>query len=165
MNSEKAQQQGLLASKRVPKKEAKQWTRRWRNSNVLLSGNESGAAASGAETGRGKEEIIDKVYAFNIPIDDIISLLADNGIIDRESVKKEHEFKFIRTYLGIDKNGSGEFKNTDMKLLVVLTDKEGKDLLVKKSLQGATETEESEIFDLTSPCPDTCDDSSPLIGG
>lgn len=165
MDSETAQQQGLLASKRVPKEQAVQWTRRWRNSNVLLSGNESGTSSSEAESVTRKEEIIDKVYAFNIPIDDIVSLLSDYGIIDRGSVKKENDFKFIRTYLGIDKNEADEFKNTDMKLLVVLTDKEGKDLIAKKSLQGASETEESEIFDLTSPCPDTCDDSSPLIGG
>ncbi len=83
--------------------------------------------------------------AFNIPLIDLKEVLGETGVVS------------VRAYLGIDDNDVE-------KLMFVGVDKNGKDMLPKKS-EGLENSEEGDdIYDFTEPCPDLCDDESPLNG-
>ncbi|WP_299672145.1 hypothetical protein [uncultured Polaribacter sp.] len=89
--------------------------------------------------------------AFNIPL------------IDLQEVTKEPGVASVRGYIGVEKQIiEGETVFTE-KLIIVGVNAQGKDMISSKD--GETLDDDSgRIFDATQPCPDLCDDSSPLNG-
>jgi hypothetical protein len=81
-----------------------------------------------------REKQPDVVKAFLIPKEDIIELY---------NLIKDTEDTGVRGYLGIKDDG-------EYKLMLLVVDPTGNDDI------------ESGIFDMTKPCPDTCDSNSPL---
>jgi hypothetical protein len=79
----------------------------------------------------------DGVIAFLIPKIDVTQLLNQNGVSN------------FRAYLGYDPEKKME------KLMIVGVDENGKDLIDEKL--------GNYIYDMTSPCPKTCDITSPLF--
>lgn len=94
-----------------------------------------------------------KCIAFNIPKIDLQEVLAEDGV------------ESIRAYIGVKETTNSKGKVTfEEKLMIVGVDENGKDMIPfsdenSLSLQGA---EQSGIFDFTEPCPNMCDESSPL---
>ena len=89
--------------------------------------------------------------AFNIPLDDL------QDVIDEGAVT-------VRAYLGVKKNTVEGETVYEEKLIIVGVDAQGKDM-IKLSKDGETlEAGGGDIYDLTEPCPELCDDSSPLNG-
>ena len=86
----------------------------------------------------------DYIRAFNIPIEDIISLSQF-----RKSIS-------VRAYLGMSVPGDVSSLN----LVLVPVDENNKDIL---STQAPDGTDQCSIYDLTSPCPQNCDIDSPLF--
>ena len=89
--------------------------------------------------------------AFNIPKKDLIEVLAE-GV---------HS---IRAYIGVEKiEIKGKQTVFTEKLMIVGVDKNGKDMI--SSSDGLTlDDGKGEIFDFTDPCPDKCDETSPING-
>lgn len=79
----------------------------------------------------------DGIIAFLIPKIDVTQLLNQNGVSN------------FRAYLGYDPEKKME------KLMIVGVDENGKDLIDEKL--------GNYIYDMTSPCPKTCDITSPLF--
>ncbi len=86
----------------------------------------------------------DYIRAFNIPMADIISLSQFNNSIS------------VRAYLGMSVPGD----ISSLKLVLVPVDNSNKDIL---STQAPDGTDQSSIYDLTTPCPQNCDIDSPLF--
>jgi hypothetical protein len=86
----------------------------------------------------------DFIRAFNIPMDDIVSLAQF-----KESIS-------VRAYLGMSVPGD----ISSLKLVLVPVDKNNKDILNIPAPDG---TNQSSIYDLTTPCPQICDIDSPLF--
>jgi hypothetical protein len=90
--------------------------------------------------------------AFNIPKIDLIEVLAEDGV------------ESVRAYLGVEKTpvkgGQPIFAE---KLMIVGVDKNGKDMIsVSKDNSEVLDSEDGDIYDFTSSCPDLCDEDSPL---
>jgi len=88
--------------------------------------------------------------AFKIPASDLIGVLQPSGSIN--TILSECTYKYARAYLGLDVN------NTMHLYFTPVEDdgsEAGKDVIL-------TNGSEKIVFDLTSPCPNTCDVSSPL---
>ena len=129
--------------------------------------------------------------AFSIPVQDLVGVLKEIGVLVRDPDNKElysideSTINGVRAYMAIDpneSNGGGE------KLLIVGThpvkdQKTGKtvqrDIINGKidnkgpviyhptyltDVEG-DDDDKTGIYDFTNPCPDVCDDDSPLIGG
>jgi hypothetical protein len=91
--------------------------------------------------------------AFNIPKIDLQEVLAEDGVAS------------IRGYLGVKETtdpNTGK-KKYEEKLMIVGVDKNGKDMLPKKSSELG-DGDDDGIYDMTQPCPDYCDPDSPLNG-
>ncbi len=125
--------------------------------------------------------------AFSIPIQDLVDVLKEIGVLEHKEGKtyelNEKTINGVRAYMAIDPNesaGGGE------KLLIVGThpelnqktgkmvqrdiingkiDNKGPVINPKNGLADSMGDPETGIFDFTSPCPDACDDDSPLYGG
>lgn len=89
--------------------------------------------------------------AFNIPKKDLKEVLREKGT------------KSVRAYIGVEKKEvEGEIVFIE-KLMLVGVDKNGKDMI--SSADGVTLDEEGgDIYDFSEPCPNLCDDESPLNG-
>ena len=88
--------------------------------------------------------------AFNIPLEDLKEVIAEGAVS-------------VRGYLG-DKKSKVEGETVfEEKLMFVGVDKNGKDMISSKNGEDLDE-DSGAIFDLTRPCPDLCDVSSPLNG-
>lgn len=89
--------------------------------------------------------------AFNIPL------------IDLQEVIKEEGVASVRGYIGVEKQiieGEDVFIE---KLIIVGVDANGKDMIT--SSDGVTlDIGGGDLYDFTNPCPNTCDDISPLNG-
>lgn len=86
----------------------------------------------------------DYIRAFNIPMEDIVSLSKfERGIS-------------VRAYFGMSVPGD----ISSLKLVLVPVDKDNKDIL---SIQAPDGTDQSSIYDLTTTCPQYCDIDSPLF--
>lgn len=91
--------------------------------------------------------------AFNIPKIDFQEVLAEEGV------------ESVRAYLGVKETKDKKTGKTiyEEKLMIVGVDKNNKDMIstVKSDDLG---DEDGDIYDMTDPCPDTCDPNSPLNG-
>lgn len=87
----------------------------------------------------------DIIHGFTIPIDELKKVVQ---ITERAGAKK------ARAYIGIGKNDKNE---DEMKLYIVGVDAKGRDILPVGEMEGL-----AGIYDLTHPCPPTCDVDSPL---
>ncbi len=115
----------------------------------------------------------DNCKSFLLHIEDLMGVLTEMGVLKREG--KSNNYKYIegtnrdvRAYMAIDPKrglpGNGE------KVLLVGTKKfpnpkkPGK-FIYRDILDGATWLEEGEntgVYDFSRPCPDMCDEDSPL---
>jgi hypothetical protein len=100
---------------------------------------------------QGSQGYINEVTrAFKIPAADLIAVLKPSGSIN--TILSECTYHHARAYLGLDVN------NTIHLYFTPVEDngtEAGKDVIL-------TNGNEKIVFDLTSPCPNTCDASSPL---
>ncbi|WP_316839804.1 hypothetical protein [Pedobacter gandavensis] len=67
------------------------------------------------------------------------------------------QYPSVRVYIG-KKDGD---EDEAFKLFLVPVDENGKDVILKGPFKNLLATDEY-VFDFTMPCPNTCDDSSPL---
>lgn len=89
--------------------------------------------------------------AFNIPLKDL------QEVIDEGAAS-------VRAYIGVEKTMVDGEKVYIEKLMMVGVDKNGKDMISSKD--GLTLDEEGgDIYDFSEPCPNVCDEESPLNGG
>ena len=86
------------------------------------------------------------IRAFNIPMEDI------------KELAQFTKCPSVRAYLSMATAGD----ISTLKIILVPVDPNNNDVL---SVPGPTGVDESTIFDLTSPCPQTCDINSPLFEG
>ncbi len=135
-------------------------------------------------TGRWRTDCPDNCKAFLIPIDDVLEVLDEMGIIkvkDEEELEKYKDY-CLRAYMGIaladelpEKqrkrlNLLGEEKKNDKveKMIVVGTkkDKNGVYRDMIETLGGKKDDNKNpfsgKIYDSSIPCPPECDDESPL---
>ncbi|MBQ4821355.1 hypothetical protein [Aquimarina sp. MMG016] len=99
-------------------------------------------------TTKWRQECPDNCRAFLIPKIDLIEVLQEKHVVN------------VRAYMGIDDDGIE-------KLIIVGVDADGKDVIGPISNKSATTNDEIEfgyLYDFTDPCPNTCDNSSPLNG-
>ncbi|MCL7764794.1 hypothetical protein MPF19_15325 [Polaribacter sp. Z014] len=86
--------------------------------------------------------------AFNIPLEDLKEAIAEGAVT-------------VRAYLGVHKQKiEGEIVFEE-KLIIVGVDANGKDMISSKDGKNL-DKDSGDIYDLTSPCPDKCDNESPL---
>ena len=127
---------------------AKKWTKEWRDTHP------------------------NQCKAFLIPVRDLVNTLMEMDVLERQGdghyTIDEGTDKGIRAYMAIDTSvteGHGE------KLLLVATNKteiNGKVVhqdiiyLGPTSPHPHTKLQESGVYDFTHPCPNTCDEDSPL---
>ncbi|RCS26296.1 hypothetical protein DUT90_11025 [Polaribacter sp. WD7] len=91
--------------------------------------------------------------AFNIPKKDLIEVLQEDNVAS------------IRAYIGVEKLKVEGEKVFIEKLMIVGVDKNGKDMLTLSSEdEDVLDPIGGSIYDFTDPCPDNCDNSSPLNG-
>jgi hypothetical protein len=88
-----------------------------------------------------------KLYRQNMPSSDVIAYLIPG--LDITELLKQNDLVNFRAYLGYDPEKQMN------KLMIVGVDAEGKDLINEQDGQY--------IYDMTSPCPLTCDVTSPLF--
>jgi len=89
--------------------------------------------------------------AFNIPLKDLKEVIAEDGVAS------------VRGYIGVEKQIiEGETVFTE-KLIIVGVDANGKDMISSKDGE-ALDLNSRDIYDFTDPCPDLCDNESPLNG-
>lgn len=113
--------------------------------------------------------------AFLIPVDDLLESMEEMGVIKRwiDAKGKEH-YSFddiknacVRAYMAVDPDKIKEPAKGE-KLLIVGTkiDNKGihRDIIVdkKNNTKTMSELQGSGVFDFTEPCPNTCDQLSPL---
>lgn len=123
--------------------------------------------------------------AYLIPVEDLIDVLVEMGILVYDKTLKTytlHQGKTqqdVRAYMAIDPHTDNPDKNPEEKVLLVGTERVEspsgevtyKDIIhypKKGALLGDGEDPEdpgSGVYDFTSPCPDACDEESPLSGG
>jgi hypothetical protein len=90
----------------------------------------------------------DYIKAFNIPMQDIVSL------------SDFTKCSSVRAYLGMSTPGD----ITSLKLVIVPVDDNNLDVLsILVPDGGGVEVTQSSIYDLTIPCPQACDLQSPLF--
>lgn len=114
---------------------AKQWTKEWRDDEATYNK-------------------YHQCKAFNIPKKDLIEVLKEEGVVS------------VRAYIGVEKiENKGKQTVFTEKLMIVGVNKEGKDML-KLSSENAEilDPEGGDIYDFSNPCPDVCDNDSPLNG-
>lgn len=91
----------------------------------------------------------DYIRAFYIPIEDVVELA------------RYHQAIAVRAYLCLTIPNDP----TSAKVVLVPIDKKGNDItsiVIPTTSQSADEKEQSTIYDMTSPCPQSCDFDSPL---
>jgi hypothetical protein len=127
-------------SNKIPKSLAIEWRKDWKSFINQLTSNDN----------KRKNCVIDSLKAlqgFFIPIEDLKQFI-------KEAESSKVPAIGIRLYLAIGKNDSTQ--NKEFKLLMVGVLETGVDMIAPNS------REQDFIFDLTSPCPNTCDSGSPL---
>mgnify|MGYP001045127550 CR=1 FL=1 len=114
--------------------------------------------------------------AFLIHVEDLMGVMTEMGVLQKtaDGLYKydEGRNRDIRAYMAIEpKNSNG---NPEEKILLVGTEKvpnpSGKpgSYIYKDIIDGHVllgDGEDSGIYDFSEPCPDWCDDDSPLNGG
>lgn len=97
--------------------------------------------------------------AILIPIDDLLAIIKKYSTVD-EGGNIINELQGVRAYFAV--------KATDKELLddvtglIVAVDKNGRDI-IPVGEDGLGDPKDSEIYDFTKPCPDSCDPTSPLF--
>jgi len=96
---------------------------------------------------RHKEESMAKAFLFHP--DELAVLIKQPGVVQ------------VRFYLGLAPDDNGVLKS---KLICVGVNDKGKDMVppLDPGSSNADEGSVGEIFDFSHPCPDACDESSPL---
>ncbi|MEP7237163.1 MAG: hypothetical protein ABI685_04850 [Ferruginibacter sp.] len=92
------------------------------------------------------------IRAFNIPM------------IDIQELAQFYQCPSVRAYLAMTIPGD----SSSLKIILVPVDKRNQDILSVPSPHNTEQTlstEQSSIYDLTSPCPQICDIDSPLFTG
>ena len=142
----------------------------------MSKNNENTVSLETAEewTAEWRETCPDNCKAFLIPAIDLVEVLNDMGILGKSATKKAKEKANdnnldVRAYMAI---GSEDGGPDEERLLIVATQEV--DGVYRDILDGTIDGEpvtcmvrddsESGIYDFTSPCPNTCDDQSPLNG-
>lgn len=90
--------------------------------------------------------------AFTIPLEDLKEVIGEGAVA-------------ARGYLGVKKTKdkeTGDY-NFEEKMMFVGVDEDGKDMISSKDGE-VLDPEGGGIYDATKPCPDLCDNSSPLNG-
>ena len=120
--------------------------------------------------------------AFLIPIEDLMGVLTEMGVLEQNPdgsyTYDEGSNRDIRAYMGINpKNKKG---NPEDKILLVGTEKvpngqggyKYKDIINGHVWEKGDDMsmigdgdDDSGVYDFTEPCPDACDDDSPINGG
>jgi len=102
-------------------------------------------------TARWREDHRDSDRAFTIDVQEL------KDIIDELGRRHHHQcpIKEIRVYFGIKDDGKEG-------LILVGVDKDGKDITSLPPTPGRADLDNSGTYDFTKPCPDTCDNTSPL---
>ena len=91
--------------------------------------------------------------AFNIPKKDLIEVLQEDGV------------ESVRAYIGVEKiENKGQQTTFTEKLMIVGVNASGRDMLTLSSDGKTLVDGGGDIYDFTDPCPDACDDKSPLNG-
>ena len=120
--------------------------------------------------------------AFLIPIEDLMGVLEEMKVLtpvdgEKNTFKyKEGHNNDIRAYMAIDPKFGQSGASPEEKVLLVGTEKEKKDgktiyrdIIKGKydpcNLSDGDDGPQSGVFDFTEPCPNLCDDESPLNGG
>ncbi len=128
--------------------------------------------------------------AFSIPVSDLVNVLKEIGVLvldeETEQYSIEKTINGVRAYMAIDPEnglpGGGEKlllvgthpeKNTKTGKMVqrdIINGKlDNKGQIIDDKLYGADNLGDPDpntgIYDFTSPCPNVCDDDSPLYGG
>lgn len=90
--------------------------------------------------------------AFTIPLVDLKEVIGEGAVS-------------ARGYLGVKKTKDKETGDIifEEKLMFVGVDADGKDMISSKNGEDLDD-DGGRIYDATDPCPDLCDDSSPLNG-
>jgi hypothetical protein len=88
--------------------------------------------------------------AFTIPLIDLQEVIGEGAVS-------------VRGYLGVKKTQVEGENVFEEKLMFVGVDANGKDMISSKDGETLDATSGG-IFDATEPCPDLCDDESPLNG-
>lgn len=95
-----------------------------------------------------------RLKAFNIPLIDLQEVIEEKGVSS------------VRAYIGVAKFENHDTKPPEIryeeKLLIVGVDKNGKDMIKAVDPNVLGDGEGEDIYDFTKPCPDACDDDSPL---
>jgi hypothetical protein len=126
--------------------DAKAWTQKWQDENPKHA------------------------KAFLIPINDLLGCMTEMGLTITKDANgnyiSSNPIAHLRAYMGIDinelANGHGE------KLVIVGTVKNGTTIsdIVQEGVYpsgGGVKINGSGAYDFTSPCPNLCDDKSPLF--
>jgi len=114
---------------------AREWTNRWRK----VEGNFNAHH---------------ECNAFNIPLKDLTEVIKEEGVVS------------VRGYLGVEKKIEKGETVYEEKLIIVGVNAQGKDMLpVYETEAQMGDPEFGDIYDFSRPCPDVCDDGSPLNGG
>ena len=88
--------------------------------------------------------------AFNIPLEDLKEVISEGAVS-------------VKAYIGVEgKEVEGERVYIE-KLLIVGVNAEGKDMISSKDGENL-DGDSGDIYDFTEPCPETCDNTSPLNG-
>lgn len=95
-----------------------------------------------------EEEMANVTRAFLIPGNDLIGVLQPNTAVT--NLLDDCNFNQARAYIGLDTNNT-------LHLYLTPVNEEGHDVILNSPTTG-----EQHVFDLTSPCPNTCDAASEL---
>lgn len=94
------------------------------------------------------DELNNVTRAFLIPGNDLIGVLQPNTPV--ENLLSDCNYNQARAYIGLDSNNV-------LHLYLTPVNEEGQDVILSNPTNG-----EQHVFDLTSPCPNTCDAASEL---
>lgn len=119
--------------KNIPLKEAQTWVKCWRKK-------------------QGSYNKHHRIKGFLIPMEDLKAIAA------------EPEVANVRAYIGVQEKQDGKKTITEERLLLVGVRADGTDIIydTENGVVGTDPTDDG-IYDFTEPCPNTCDESSPLF--
>ena len=112
---------------------------------------------------RFRDQLINQVPEANIPRAVFIPIADLMAIIEKFQDLDEHgnirnSLTGVRAYFAVKE--SDQDLPDDITALIVPVDLAGADIVAHTN--GLAEEEDSDIYDFTKPCPDSCDEESPL---
>jgi hypothetical protein len=94
-----------------------------------------------------------------IPIADILAIIDKFQFTDKNG-ETRNELQGVRAYFAIKE--ADEALPNDVTALIVPVDLKGNDI-INTGVSLGEDTEDTDIYDFTKPCPDVCDPESPLF--